>query len=299
MSKKILTVFGATGNQGGSVANVVLDDPQLSKEWTVRAITRDITNPKALALKAKGAEIIEADMDNPNSLSAALKSAHTVFALTNTQYGGGDITREVETRQAKAVCSEAVSQGVKCLIWSSMSHPFKISNGKLTHVDHFDDKAEIEQYIRGLPIKSMHFGPGTLRAMGRVITNILNPETRIPLIDITDTGKWVGAMLADEEKYEGKFFAAAQGMYSMQEIVDTVSRVSGKTVKHQKLPDEVMKGYFPEAFREQLFEMFLLVRDYGYFGEGMDEQVEWAKKQVSGDLTSFEEYLKKNPIQFD
>jgi uncharacterized protein YbjT (DUF2867 family) len=58
MAPKIITVFGATGNQGGSIVRAVLADPVLSKEYTVRAITRDTSKASAQALKAKGAEIV-------------------------------------------------------------------------------------------------------------------------------------------------------------------------------------------------------------------------------------------------
>ncbi|KAF2469013.1 NAD(P)-binding protein [Lindgomyces ingoldianus] len=312
MSKKLLAVFGATGNQGGSVANFVLNDPQLSEEYAVRAITRDASNPRAEALKSKGVEIVEADLSNPSSLKSALKDAHTVYALTNTQYSGN--TKEIETTQAKALCDEALNQGVKYLIWSSMSHPRKISGGNLSHIDHFDVKAEIEQHIRSLPIKSAFFAPGsfmqnfshTMKPRPSpagdgtyVIANLCNPSTKLPLIDITDTGKWIGAILAEPDKYEGKFLAAAQSMYSMTEIADIVSKVSGKTVKHTQLPDEVFKGFLPEGFRQELFEMFLLFRDYGYYGEEMEGLVDWAAKQAKGHLNTLKEYLEKEPIAFD
>ncbi len=39
--KKIFVVFGATGNQGGSVINSVLADPAAAKEFRIRGITRD------------------------------------------------------------------------------------------------------------------------------------------------------------------------------------------------------------------------------------------------------------------
>lgn len=55
---KILTVFGATGNQGGSVIKAVLADPVLSKEFRIRGITRDASKPAAQALAAKGVEVV-------------------------------------------------------------------------------------------------------------------------------------------------------------------------------------------------------------------------------------------------
>ena len=57
-SKRIITVFGATGSQGGSVAKIFLEDPKLTAGWTVRAVTRDTTKENAKKLQSKGAEVV-------------------------------------------------------------------------------------------------------------------------------------------------------------------------------------------------------------------------------------------------
>lgn len=57
-SKKIITVFGATGAQGGAVVQTFLNDPKLKSEWTVRAVTRDATSEKAKKLQSQGAEVV-------------------------------------------------------------------------------------------------------------------------------------------------------------------------------------------------------------------------------------------------
>jgi uncharacterized protein YbjT (DUF2867 family) len=54
---KLITVFGATGNQGGSVINHILADAQLSSEFKIRGITRDVNKPAAKALADKGVEL--------------------------------------------------------------------------------------------------------------------------------------------------------------------------------------------------------------------------------------------------
>jgi uncharacterized protein YbjT (DUF2867 family) len=54
---KLITVFGATGNQGGSVIKHILADAQLSSEFKIRAITRDVNKPAAKALAEKGVEL--------------------------------------------------------------------------------------------------------------------------------------------------------------------------------------------------------------------------------------------------
>jgi uncharacterized protein YbjT (DUF2867 family) len=55
---KIITVFGATGQQGGSVINSILQDEILSKEFKIRGISRDISKPQSQALASQGVELV-------------------------------------------------------------------------------------------------------------------------------------------------------------------------------------------------------------------------------------------------
>ena len=57
-AKKILVVFGATGNQGGSVINSILGDAKASAEFQLRGITRDPSAARAKALSDKGVECV-------------------------------------------------------------------------------------------------------------------------------------------------------------------------------------------------------------------------------------------------
>lgn len=54
----LITVFGATGNQGGSVIDAILKDPQLSKEFKIRGITRDTTKKSAQDLAKRGVDVV-------------------------------------------------------------------------------------------------------------------------------------------------------------------------------------------------------------------------------------------------
>ena len=66
---KIITVFGATGNQGGSVINAILADPVLSKEFKIRGVTRDPSKPASQALAKRGVDVISVCLYPTVSLS--------------------------------------------------------------------------------------------------------------------------------------------------------------------------------------------------------------------------------------
>lgn len=67
---KLLTVFGATGAQGGSVIRAVLADDVLSKEYKIRGITRDVSKPAAQALAGKGVEVVAVSPSDPCNLDS-------------------------------------------------------------------------------------------------------------------------------------------------------------------------------------------------------------------------------------
>lgn len=80
---KIITVFGATGNQGGSVIASIQANSKLSSEYKIRGVTRDPSKPKGQELAQKGVELVTADMSDKDSLKKAIEGSHTVFAVTN------------------------------------------------------------------------------------------------------------------------------------------------------------------------------------------------------------------------
>ena len=290
----------------------VLADPILSKRFTLRAITRNVNSSGAKKTKEKGVEIVQADSDDPLSLKSALKDAHTVFAVTITEYNDSD-PKAHEIKQAKAIADAAVEAGAQYIIYSTLPHAGNLSDGKLKNMEHFDAKAEAEAYIRSLSpkIKSAFFAPGGFmqnwhqNGMGPLpvgdgiyaLSNFVSPDTRLALVDIADdTGKYVGALLAEPEKYEGKTMHAATGLWSFREIVDEMSRASGKTVVYKQLPQDVWAGFLPPQAAPYLVDMFLWFQDYGCFGASTKEDLEWTSQQARGKLTTLEEYLKKYPL---
>lgn len=305
--KPLVAIFGTTGNQGHSAALHILRDPVLSQRYAVRALARTTTDPKLSSLSALGASLMAADMDDAASLPAALDGVDTLFFLTATQYSGD--TAAIETAQAKNVCKAALEAGVRYIIYSSMPSPSSISGGKYPNVAHFESKARIETYIRSLDVQSAFIAPASF--MQNLTTPSMRPvpsregdgtfvlpncafgHSRMPFVDVTEVGVWVAAILAQPERFAGVKVAAAAEVLSMDEVAEVVGRVAGKTVRHQYVPDEVFKGFLPEGLREGLYEMWAYSRDFGYYGETMEEDVKWAVENARGEVTGLEAFLRR------
>lgn len=54
------------------------------KKYVVRALTRDVTQPKAQVLRDLGAEVVKGDLNDKASVEAALKGAYGAFLVTNS-----------------------------------------------------------------------------------------------------------------------------------------------------------------------------------------------------------------------
>lgn len=99
MSRRIVVVIGATGNQGGSVVRHLLKSGlslcsfdylfaahfSLTGQFHVRALTRN--TDKAKALSSLGVEVVAADLNRKESLLTAFKGAFGVFAVS-TPFAG-------------------------------------------------------------------------------------------------------------------------------------------------------------------------------------------------------------------
>src|SRR5712664_2399489 len=131
-SKKLIAVIGATGQQGGAVVRAL----RAQGQFKVRALTRNPGKHRGLA-----DEVVEADLDRPDTLEAAFEGAHGVFLVTNFWEEGTD-----ELKQAPAAIHAAKDAGVRHLVWSTLPNVEAISHGKID-VPHFTGKARIDRIV--------------------------------------------------------------------------------------------------------------------------------------------------------
>ena len=130
-------VSGATGNQGGAVVRALI-----TKGHTVHALTRNTTSRAAKQVEVLGAKIIQANMDNVESIGQALKGVDAFYLMGNPMDGV-----EAETKQGIALADAAKDADVGHLIYGS------VANADLdTGIPHFDSKYKVEQHIKTLDL---------------------------------------------------------------------------------------------------------------------------------------------------
>ncbi|KFZ23669.1 hypothetical protein V502_01852 [Pseudogymnoascus sp. VKM F-4520 (FW-2644)] len=313
----ILAILGATGQQGGSIVNFVLNDPELSQKYKIRAITRDVNSEKAKKLKEK-VEVVQGDVLDQASLKAALTGVHTVFSVTTPSFGPNALEDEYNT--GKAIADVAVESGAQYIIFSTLTAIKEISGGKYANVFPFDAKAKIEQYIRGLPIKSAFYAGASF--MGNfqsqpflaptkavdgtwVLSRHVSPQSKFPLIDaVGDTGKFAGAILAEPDKYEGKTFYGAAAVYNMEQIAGILSKATGETIVYKQISvkefkDGIESFGLPPIVGDIFADGFSFNEEYGYFGPNTEELVAWSVQNARGRLSTFEEYLEAHPFRLE
>ena len=84
--KKLITVFGATGAQGGGVVSMFLTDPKLNQTWAVRGVTRDASKDSAKRLAERGVEIVTVGRHVSSTLTKA--AAQLVFSIGRSRRQG-------------------------------------------------------------------------------------------------------------------------------------------------------------------------------------------------------------------
>ncbi|KAM7248385.1 hypothetical protein CapIbe_000424 [Capra ibex] len=252
-SKKIIAVFGATGAQGGSVARAMLE----GKKYVVRALTRDVTRPKAQVLRDLGAEVVEGDLNDKASVEAALKGAYGAFLVTNFW---DHFSKEKEVCQGKVVADVAKSQGLKHVVYSGLENVKRLTNGKL-EVLHFDGKGEVEEYFWsiGVPMTSVRvaayfenfLGPlKPVKASDGDYYTLALPMGDVPMdgISVADIGAAVCSIFNSPEEFVGKAVGLSAEALTIQQYADVLSKSLGKEVRDAKItPEAYEKLEFPGA----------------------------------------------------
>lgn len=283
---KVLLI-GVTGGTGGNVVKGFLEQGVTD----LRAMTRhiDLDRPSLSRLDRAGIELVEADLDDENSLEAAFAGVRAVYChATAGDYAKPD-PEAVE--RAQRVARVAQQAGISHFIYNSSGGAERNSG-----VSHIEQKYEIEQVLKQADL------PYTMLRACLFMEEFWKPYTRPPilkgsfpfsiqpdrplhLITTKDMGRVAAYAMQHPAEYIGRAIELAGDVLTPQEMAEEFSRVQGKSVVHREIPPWI----FLLLFRKQLFDLIQWYRKEGYRAD-----VQYLREEeFPGLLTTFREFLEE------
>ena len=250
-------VSGATGQQGGALARVLLE-----KGHRVRAFVRKTDSPEAETLERLGAELTGGDFEEPSTIERAARGMDALFVVA-TPFEAG---MEAETRHGIAAADAAKIAGVSHLVYSSVANA-----DKDTGIPHFDSKRKVEEHIESLEV------PYTIVAPVYFMDNLLAPwtlpqlrEGRLPValpssrplqqVALSDIAAFTALVLEKREEFEGRRVDIASDELAGEEAAEVLTRVTGREIEYVELPLEQVR----QAMGEDGARMFEWFDQVGY-----------------------------------
>jgi uncharacterized protein YbjT (DUF2867 family) len=314
-SKKIITVFGATGAQGGGLVRSILHDA--NSEFSVRAVTRDTNSDKAKELLKLGAEVVAADVDDAASVQRVLDGAYGAYFVT---FFWVHYSPEKENAEAATFAEAAKNAGLKHAIWSTLEdtrefvplsdNRMPTLNGKYK-VPHFDGKGESDKLFTeaGVPTTFLlpsfywdnfiYFGSGPKRGDdGKLALTLPIGESKMAGIAAGDIGKCAHGIFKKGVELVGRKIGVAGEHLTGQQMADALTKALGEEVVYKKISAATYRSFgFPGA--EDLGNMFQF---YDEFEKEVNKMRDVGfSKQLNPELQSFEQWLEGNaksiPVQ--
>jgi uncharacterized protein YbjT (DUF2867 family) len=230
-STKALLVLGATGKQGGAVTKHVL-----ANGWKVRTLVRDPNKEAAQTLRNQGIEVVQGDLNDPASVTEAMKGMYGAFSFQST------FDAEEEERQGKTVADAAKTVGISHFVYSSV-----IAANRPVGILLFEAKGRIEQHIRALNLSATILRPAMfmenfhflLQKVNEqfIIPHIGSPDKKVQLIATHDIGAFAALAFDHPEIYLGKALEIAGDEPTWTQIAAGVSSVLGRPVSYQSKPE--------------------------------------------------------------
>lgn len=257
---KVIAVVGATGAQGGGLARAILDDPDGG--FACRALTRNPASRPARALAERGAEVVQADLDDQDSVTRALAGAYGAYCMTNFfEHFNPDRELEQAANQARA----AAAAGIHHAVWSTSEDSrtwVGPDDGRLPSsgrykVPHWDAKAQANQLFTDSGV------PTTFLLLSMFWENLLTPgaphmpqrgqdgvlaitlpagQAKLPGIAAEDIGRCAYGVFQAPQASIGATLGLAAEHLTAGQLAAGLSDVLGEEVRYTDIPLEALRA---------------------------------------------------------
>ncbi|XVV07644.1 NmrA/HSCARG family protein [Actinosynnema sp. CA-248983] len=239
-----VVVTGATGRQGGAVARYLLGEGR-----RVRALTRDPTKPAARRLADLGAEVVQGDMADADSLRPVFRGAHGVFSVQNFMTAGLD----GEVHQGRAVGDVAAEMGVAHVVYGSAG-----TGQPGTGVGSWESKLRVQAHLEalGLPLTVLRpmafmelmtdkaFYPPV--STWHVMPKLMGDERPVQWLSVLDLGAVAARVFAEPERFVGADLALASDVRTLAECRALWAETFGRRPRGFPMPVWLFEKFVDE-----------------------------------------------------
>ena len=292
-----ILVYGATGSQGNPVARKLLEAGH-----HVRVLTRRPEGAKALS--NAGAEIIEGDLGDPESLRKANEGVEAVFLLvpffTENPTDGG--------RYGKNAIDAAKEAGAKLLVWNASG---EIPPGRSGNPG-FDSRIDLLELLQesGVPYVVIQptaymenfLGPWTLSELAEADTYAYpTPNTvKMQWVATDDVAAFAVYALTHPELAPLNIKVAGPERLNGEEVAQRMSRALGRNITFRPMPaaefGEKLDAVFPGMGEPAAQGYAMAYENPEMFSSNVD--IDAALEKMPIELTRLETWVREHQAAF-
>lgn len=236
-----LLVVGATGTLGRQVARRALDEG-----YQVRCLVRSFK--RAAFLKEWGAELVRADLCDPETLPVALEGVTAIIdAATNRPTDSLSI-KQVDWEGKVALIQAAKKAGVERYIFFSILDADQYPEVPLMEIKRCTEVFLAESGLDYTILQLAGFMQGLISQYAIPILDnqavwVTNQTSPIAYMDTQDIAKFAVRALSVPETSNQVFPVVGTRPWTPQEIIDLCERLSGEKAKVTRMPLAVLRGF--------------------------------------------------------
>lgn len=235
-----LLIVGATGTLGRQITRRALDEG-----YKVRCLVRSLR--KAAFLKEWGAELVQGNLCNPDTLAPALADITVVIDAATTRPTDSLSIKQVDWEGKVALIQAAKAAGVERFIFFSILDCEKYPNVPLMEIKRCTEQFLAESGLNYTILRPCGFMQGLISQYAIPILEkqsvwVMGDSSPIAYMDTQDIARFAIAALQKPETINRTFPVVGPKAWGGYEIIRLCERLSGREAKISRMPIGLLQG---------------------------------------------------------
>ena len=251
----MFTIFGANGNTGSIVANRLLDAGK-----RVRVVARDAS--KLEALRARGADVLTADVLDADQVKAALAGAEAAYLLIPPDLQSSDVIARAKKISANYAAGIRANHVKNVVLLSSVGADLPAGTGPIVTAHHAEQALASSGAIV-TTIRAAYFMENILNNAHPIKNDGVLPvfgggeAYPVPMVATRDIGELAAEQLLAAPTAPRVIELSGPKEYSFTDAAAAAAEIVGRPVKAVAVPmDQLVPTYTSFGMSKHMAELF-------------------------------------------